>query len=127
MLRNGIPRVCFYFCSTERNSKLFSLPRNSSERNSESLLLLLLLGTEFRAFFSSTEWFRMEFREFVSILFNRIEHFSIPRNGSERKTESFLFCGTAKIPPEQNICSVYFVFRRIIFCRKFLSLWRPCS
>jgi hypothetical protein len=26
----------FYFCSTEWNSELFSLPRNGSERNSES-------------------------------------------------------------------------------------------
>jgi hypothetical protein len=36
---NRIPSVCFYFCSMERNSELFSLPRNVSERNSESLLL----------------------------------------------------------------------------------------
>jgi hypothetical protein len=35
----GIPRVYFYFCSTERNS--------------ESLLLFLVLGTEFRVVFSS--------------------------------------------------------------------------
>ena len=27
---SGIPRVCFYFCSTERNSNLFSFPRNVS-------------------------------------------------------------------------------------------------
>jgi hypothetical protein len=26
---------CFYFCFTERNSELFSLPRKGSERNSE--------------------------------------------------------------------------------------------
>ncbi len=31
----GIPRVRFYFCSTERNSELFSLLRKGSERNSE--------------------------------------------------------------------------------------------
>jgi hypothetical protein len=29
----------FYFCSTERNSELFSLPRKGSEWNSESFLL----------------------------------------------------------------------------------------
>ena len=29
---------CFYFCSTERNSELFSLPRKGLERNSESCL-----------------------------------------------------------------------------------------
>jgi hypothetical protein len=34
-VRNRIMGVCFYFCSTERNSELFSLPRKGSERNSE--------------------------------------------------------------------------------------------
>jgi hypothetical protein len=32
---NRIMWVCFSFCSTERNSKLFSLLRKGSERNSE--------------------------------------------------------------------------------------------
>jgi hypothetical protein len=67
-LRNRIPRVFFYFCSTERNSELFSLPRNSSEQNSKCLLLFLCHGTEFRAVFSSAEWFRTEFQEFASFL-----------------------------------------------------------
>ena len=35
MVRNRIMGVCFYFCSTERNSELFPLPRKGSERNSE--------------------------------------------------------------------------------------------
>ncbi len=61
--RVGFPVVEHYFCSTERNSKLFSLPRKCSERNSES----------------------------------------------------FLFRGTAGIPSEITICSVYSVFRGIIF------------
>jgi hypothetical protein len=34
-VRNIILGVCFYFCSTERDSELFSLPRKGSERNSE--------------------------------------------------------------------------------------------
>ncbi len=34
-VRNGIPRACFHFCSTERNSELLSLLRKGSERNSE--------------------------------------------------------------------------------------------
>ncbi len=38
MIWNGIPSVCFYFCSTERNSKFFSLPRKDSERNCKSFL-----------------------------------------------------------------------------------------
>jgi hypothetical protein len=43
------------------------------------------------------------------------EHFYLPRNGSERNLESFLFSGTAGIPSELTICSVYSVFRGIIF------------
>jgi hypothetical protein len=73
-VRNRIPRVCFYFCSTERNSELFSLPWKVSERNSER----------------------------------------------------FLFRGTAGITSEMIICSVYSVFRGIIFCRKFLTLLLTC-
>ncbi len=57
MLRNGIPRVCFFFCSTEQNSELVSLTGNCLERNSESL-------PEYLAFFSSAETFEAEFREF---------------------------------------------------------------
>ncbi len=90
MVRNGIPRVCFYFCSMERNSELFSLPRKGSERNSASMLLFLFHGTEFRVVFSSSEGFGTEFPE-------------------------FLFRGTAGIPSEITICSVNSVFRRIIF------------
>ncbi len=87
MLRNGIPRVCFYFCSTERNSELLSLPRNGSEQNSKCLLLYLFHGTEFQIVFSSAEWFRTEFREFASILFHGTEFraffFSAERFGTE--------------------------------------------
>jgi hypothetical protein len=53
----------------ERNSELFSLLWNGSEWNSESLLLFLFHGTEFRAFLSSAERFGTEVREF-----------SVPRN-----------------------------------------------
>jgi hypothetical protein len=38
MVRNGILRVCFFFCSTVLNSKHFSPLKNGSERNSESFL-----------------------------------------------------------------------------------------
>ncbi len=71
MLRNEIPRFCFHFVQRngnskhfslprhglERNSEYFSLPRNGSDGNSESLVLILIHCTEFRAFFSPTEWF----------------------------------------------------------------------
>ncbi len=38
MVRNGILRVCFYFCSTVQKSKHFSPLQNGSERNSASFL-----------------------------------------------------------------------------------------
>jgi hypothetical protein len=65
MVRNRIPSVCLYFCTMEWNSELF-LPRNGSERNSDSLLLFLFPGQNF-------------------------EHFSPLQNGSERNSKSFLF------------------------------------
>jgi hypothetical protein len=63
----------------------FPVPRNDSEQNSETLLLYLFLGTEFRAFSSFAERFGTEFREF-----------SVPRNDSEQNSETlllFLFLG----------------------------------
>ena len=90
MVRNGIPRICFYFSSTERNSDLFSLPQKGSEQNYGSLFLFLVHGTEFRGVFSSAEGFGTEFRD-------------------------FLFRGIAGIPSEITLCSVYSVFRGIIF------------
>ncbi len=70
-------------------SELFSLPLKDSEGNSESLLLLLFHGTEFRVVFPSAEGFGTEYRK-------------------------FLFRGTVGIPSEITICSVYSVFRGII-------------
>jgi hypothetical protein len=99
MVRNGIPRVYFYFCYTEQNSEGIFLFRGMVKNGIEFASIFVQL---YRAFFSSKEWFGTEFR-------------------------NFLFCGTAEIPPEQNICFVYFVFRGIIFCRKLLSLRRSCS
>jgi hypothetical protein len=51
---------------------------------------IFFLPTEFRVIFSSAEGFRTEFRD-------------------------FLFRGTAGIPSEITICSVYSIFRGIIF------------
>jgi hypothetical protein len=90
MVRNSIREYISIFYCTERNSELCSLPRNSSEQNYGSLLLFLFHGTEFRVVFSSVEGFRTEFRD-------------------------FMFCGTTGIPSEITICSVYSVFRGIIF------------
>jgi hypothetical protein len=100
------------------SSELFSLPRNGSERHSESFFLFLFHGMEFRVVFSSAEWFGTEFREFASIFVprNAIQSCFLfrgrARNGN---SESFLFRGTAGIPSEITICSVYSVFRGIIF------------
>jgi hypothetical protein len=72
MVRNGIPRVYFYF---------------------------LLHGKEFRVVFSSAESFEGEFRKFASILvlvWNRIVWFVsifVPRNGIP---SYFLFCGRVR-------------------------------
>ncbi len=97
------------------------LPRNGSERNSDSLFLFLFHGTEFRVVFSSEEGFGTEFQEYASTERNS-ELFSLSWKGSERNSERFLFRGTAGIPSEMNICSVSSVFRGIIFCRKFPTL-----
>jgi hypothetical protein len=90
IVRNGIPRICFYFGSAERNSELCSHPQKGSEQNYGSLLLFLVHGTEFRVVFSSAEGFGTEFRD-------------------------FLFRGTTGIPSEITICSVYSVFRGIFY------------
>jgi hypothetical protein len=58
--------------------------------NSENMLLFLFHGTEFRVVFSPATRFGTEFRD-------------------------FLFRGTAGIPSEITLCSVYSVFRGIIF------------
>jgi hypothetical protein len=80
MVRNGIPTVCFYFCSMERNSDLFFLPRKGSEPNSESMLVFLFHVTEFCVFFSSAEGFGREFREV-----------SVPRNSQNSVGHDHLF------------------------------------
>ncbi len=107
MVRNGIPRVCFYFCSTARNSELFSLSLKSSEGNSASLLLFWFHGTEFRVVFSSAEGLGREFWDFDSILFNGTEfrvvfsstegfgkefrELSVPRNSRNSVGNNHLF------------------------------------
>ncbi len=112
MVRNGIPRICFYFFSTDRNS--------------ESLLLFLFNGTEFRVVFSSAEGFGREILESATIL--------VPRNGipscfifrgrvRNGIPSCFLFRGTAGIPSEIIICSVYSVFRGIMFLSEIPNSW----
>ncbi len=96
-----------FFLYTERNSELFSLPRNGSEQNSESLLLFLFHGTDFRVVVSSAEGFGTEFREYTSIFVTRngipscflfrgrvrngIPEVSIPRNSRNSVGNKHLF------------------------------------
>ncbi len=131
MVRNGIPRVSSYLCSTERNSELFSLPLKGLEGNSESLLFRGMIRNEILrvcSYFCSTE--------------RNSELFSLPLKGSEWNSEGsllflvfgtefrvvfssaegfgtefreFLFRGTVGIPSEIINCSVNSVFRGIIF------------
>jgi hypothetical protein len=103
MVRNGIPRVCFYVCSTERNPSCFlffgivqtGIPRfcfffvpwyrissiflfRKMVRN--GTLTFLFHCTEFRGFFSSAKRFGTEFREF-----------SVPRNSRNPAGTNQLF------------------------------------
>ncbi len=79
MVRNGILRVCSYFCSTERNSELFSLPLKGLEGISESLLFRGMIRNEILrvcSYFCSTE--------------RNSKLFSLPRKGLEGNSESLL-------------------------------------
>ncbi len=70
-----------------------SLPRNCSERNSNSLLLYFFHGTEFRVVFSSAEGFGREFWEYSSIFVStegNSELFSLLLKCSEGNSESLL-------------------------------------
>ncbi len=112
--------------SEPHNSKVtVSLPRNAPEQNFESLLLFLFHLLEFQAVFLFCKILRNKNSKvcfyFCSTVRNS-EHFSLPRNGSEQSSESFLFRGTAGISLEITICYFYFIFRRIIFCRNLPSL-----
>ncbi len=90
------------FWFQERNSELYSLPQKGSEQNYGILLLFLFHGTEFRVIFFSAEGFGTEFRD-------------------------FLFRGTTGIPSEITICSVYSVFRGIIFLSEIPNPTPPTS
>ncbi len=55
---------CIYFCSTERDSEMFSLLRNGSMEFREFASIFVPYYTEFWAFISSAEGFGTEYREF---------------------------------------------------------------
>ncbi len=125
MVRHGFPRVCFYFCSTERTSELLSLLLKSSEGNSESLLLFWFHGTEFRVDFSSAEGFGREFWEFASIF---VQRNGIPScflfHGRVRDGIPTAFC-SAEHPDSAGNNHLFRLFRlprNYFFCRKFPTL-----
>jgi hypothetical protein len=105
--RNGIPScflframvrdgVCFYFSFTEQNSDQFFLPRKGTERNSESLLIILFhCMYRIQSIFSYNELVETEFREF-----------SVMRNSRNS-------AGTNQL---------LHLFREIFFCRKLPTL-----
>jgi len=92
MLWNKIPRVsCF--------GKKFQ-EFHASERNSESLLLFLFHGTEFRVVFSFAEWFGIEFQVFRSEF---LESIFVLRY---RILSNFLVCGMVWNGIPRVFCSV---------------------
>jgi hypothetical protein len=78
--RNGIPRVCFYFCYTEWNSELFSLPRNG-------------FGTEFQVFASIfVPWYRIpSIFSYAKRFGTEFRQFSVPRNSRNSAGINHLF------------------------------------
>ncbi len=112
MVRDGFPRVCFYFCPTERSSELFSLPLKTSEGNFESLLLFWFTERNSSCFlFRWKVWKGIPRVCFYFCSTERnSELFSLLQKGSERNSESFMFRETAGIPSEITICSVCSVF-----------------
>jgi hypothetical protein len=117
MVLDGIPRVCFYICSTERNSELFSLPLMGSKGNSESMLLILFHGTEFRIVSLPLKCSEGNYESLLLFLSNGREFRVVFCSAEEFGTEfrGFSVPRTAGIPSEITIRSVYSVFRGIIF------------
>ncbi len=95
--RNGSERnsdSSFYICSTEWNSELFSLPLKGLKGNSESILLFLFPWNRIPSCFSSAEVLGWKFQEFASI--------SVKRNGIP---SCFLFRGRVRNGILRGFCS----------------------
>ncbi len=71
-------------------------------------------GTEFQSFLF-WKWFGKEFQGFIIANVLEWNGFSLPRNGSERNSEVFLFRETDGIPTELPSVPSCFIFRGIIF------------
>jgi hypothetical protein len=124
----------------------------ASEKNSESLLLFLLHGTEFPVVFFSAEWFGTEFQVFASIVVprkgipscflfrgkvqNRItrvcfyfcslvqnsEHFSPLQNGSERNSEFSVPRNSRNSARTNQLLHLFRLHGIIFFCQKWPTL-----
>jgi hypothetical protein len=111
---------------SERNSKVFSLPKMTQKRIPRFFLFPKWFGTdfkvfliqkwfrtEFQGFFSSEKWFGTEFRGFFlprKGTEQNYEGFSLPKNGSEQNFLVFLFHKTGGITtqlPSVPSCSVF--------------------
>ncbi len=85
----------------------------SSKPNFQAVFVRDMLRNGIPTFISSAEWFGTEFRAFAT---NFLPGYRIPSIFLFCRTvRNFLFRGTAGIPPEYTCCSVYSVFRGIIF------------
>jgi hypothetical protein len=128
MLQNRIPKFCFYFCSTEWNTELFSLPLNGSERNSKCLHLFFVPRNGIPSYFLFCgRWFRAGFQEFASIYVPRYEILRIfllcrmVRNGIPRD-----FCSPEQLEFHRNkpIVNAYECISRMgLFIYALTSLW----
>jgi hypothetical protein len=93
MVRNIISNVCIYICSTERNQNLLPLPRNGSERNSESMLIFVP-RYRFPSMFLLCGKVRngtQEYASFFCFMVQNSEYFSPLRNSSETEFREFSY------------------------------------
>jgi hypothetical protein len=92
MVRNGIPRVYFYFLLHGQEFRLVFSSAEWFGTEFRKFASIWFHGTEFRVVFSSAEGFGTELWEFTSIFAPRNgipRLFSLPRKGSERNSEIF--------------------------------------
>jgi hypothetical protein len=120
MLRNGIPRDCFYFFPRTRIPSCSLFPGTGIVRNR--------IPSVFRVV-SSTEWFRKEFREFASIFVPRTEFWAFFSSaewfGTEFQEFSVLWNSWNSARTSQLFC-LFHLSRNKFFvgnCQSYLPIW----
>ncbi len=136
MVQNGIPTVCFYIFSTERNSELFSLPLKDSEGNSESMLQFLYprKGIPSCFLFRWSVWKGIPRVRFYFCSTERnSELFSLPRKGSERNSEVFCSSNSRNSIGNNHLFRLFRLLRNYFFVgnsQPYLQLsalpFKPC-